>query len=174
MNSNQDFIGALDISNPSAMRAADILLQIACDAGAVSVTAEYPDHVRLDVGNEPPNSYRLAALGLFRMVLARIATICLHAPGLEWKEVSSDQVPVGFLELGLYLINLNETEPKYFKASTVEGANIYKCEAIVAVVTTGRKECLLAVQVVNTSDTQNVRASVVKPEGQSTTGGNQA
>ena len=96
------------------------------------------------------------------MVLARIAIICAHAPTLEWKDVSVDQLPTSFLNLETYLINVNENAPKYYKLEPDTLSNSpYECHSTIVVCAATRPETFLALNVVNHPDRQFLIGTVV-------------
>ena len=123
------------------------------------------DQIELQLGDDPIKSYRAPGPGpfeLFRMVLARIATICVHAPTWEWKDVPTDQMPTSFLSLRTHLINRNDHEPKYYRLEQdTLGNSPYECHSTIVVCTATCPETFLALDVINHPDRQFLIGKVV-------------
>lgn len=158
----KEFLHGLGYSAPSAINAAEALIQLACESGLARATAQQPHEILLQTKTGPSRSHYLPdGFAVFRMVLARIATICLHAPTLEWSQVPFGQLPVSFLQLKQYLINIDESAPQYFRATFAEGAqSLYQCESRL-LVRTKDNDLPLLVRVINTTSVQSFEGTVL-------------
>ena len=163
MIDKRSFFAALTDSNPSMIYAADILLQLTSEAGTVWAEAKHPHRITIQTGSGEMSSYHVPnSISWFRMVLARIATICEHAPTLEWKGIPVGQLSPSFLQLHTYLINVNDNDPKYFRVAMDKNrSGIYGCAAVIAVCTPDGVESFIEVQTVNTTDQQSFRGQAV-------------